>query len=377
MLDLFDELAARYEVTDSHDTRRLRSLASQGVLYHHAGMLPIHKEIVERLFTTGLVKMLFATETFALGVNMPARTVVFHTLCKFDGISYGRILAREYWQMAGRAGRQGIDEKGWVFAILDDTRLDAHDIERLQSGRTEPVVSRFNMSYSGVLNLYRRVGDRVTDAWERSFARHQRQTKGKRREGVLRGSAQIRARLDVLEEFHYLSGGTLTRKGLLCSQVNGYEIAATEALEQGWVHRCDPVQLAMLFSAMIYEPRRFDESARPTRPLKGIAVPFGMHMEAFAAAEAAHGVSTPTRGPDFGLAGPVQFWAEGTDFDRVIARTSLAPGDFVRVLRMTIQMLRQVEHALSAEDPTREALHRARELIDRDVVDARRQLELG
>ena len=62
---------------------------ARGVLYHHAGMLPIDKEIVERLFTTGLVKMLFATETFSLGVNMPARTVAFQSLCKFDGVKFG------------------------------------------------------------------------------------------------------------------------------------------------------------------------------------------------------------------------------------------------------------------------------------------------
>ena len=159
--------------------------------------------------------------------------------------------------------------------------------------------------------------------------------------------------------------------------MNGYEVAATEALEMGWVHRCDPVQLAMLFSAMIYEPRRYDESARPTRTMKGIAVPFEEHMASFAAIEAAYGVGHPTRLPDFGLAGPVQFWAEGMDFERVIAKTTLAPGDLVRVLRMTIQLLRQVEHALKKGDPARPVLHGARERIDRDVVDARRQLELG
>ena len=370
---LTGELASRF--FSAHETRHLRPLAANGVLYHHAGMLPIDKEIVERLFTTGLVKMLFATETFSLGVNMPARTVAFQALCKFDGIQYGPILARDYWQMAGRAGRQGIDDRGWVFALLDETRIDHHDIERLQSGRTEPVVSRFNMSYSGILNLYRRVGDKVTDAWSRSFARFQRARK--RKGGGSGGARQIRARLAVLEAYDYIRDGTLTRKGELCARVNGYEIAATEALEKGWIGRCDPVQLVMLFAAMVYEPRRFDDSAPPTRPLKGIAVPFTLHMESFASTELAHRVGAPTRVPDFGIAGPVQLWAEGVGFDRVLAKTSLAPGDLVRLLRMTIQMLRQVEHALDPEDPTRESLRAARDLIDRDVVDARRQLELG
>ena len=151
----------------------------------------------------------------------------------------------------------------------------------------------------------------------------------------------------------------------------------TEAYEEGWLLRCDAVQMAMLFAAMVYESRPHDASERPTRPLKGIAVPFARHMEAFAAEEAAFGVEPTIRPPDFGIAGPVQAWAEGMDFEGVLARTSLAPGDVVRVLRMTIQMLRQVRHALDPNDPTVAVLYDAQERIDRDVVDARRQLELG
>ncbi|MHC5011636.1 MAG: DEAD/DEAH box helicase [Planctomycetota bacterium] len=379
MLDVFDALAERYEVQDAYDTRALRALAERGVLYHHAGMLPIDKEIVERLFTSGLVKMLFATETFALGVNMPARSVCFHALCKFDGIEFGPILSREYWQMAGRAGRQGIDDNGWVFSLLDETRIGYHDLERLQSGRTEPVRSRFNLNYSGILNLYRRLGRRVPEAWQQSFARYQRDAhgKGKGKGGKRSGEARIRARLRVLEDAHYIDAEGLTRKGELCSRINGYEVAVTEAYEGGWIGRCDPVQLAMMFGSIVYEARRNDDSARCTRPRKGIAVPFTLHMEAFAAHEAACGVPTPIRPPDFSIAGPVQFWAEGEHFETVLSRTTLAPGDLVRVLRMTIQMLRQAAHALPPGDPCVETLNRARELIDRDVVDARRQLELG
>ncbi|MFV1958995.1 MAG: DEAD/DEAH box helicase [Planctomycetota bacterium] len=377
MLALFDELAERYEVEDAHDTIQIRSLAARGVLYHHAGMLPIDKEIVERLFTTGLVKLLFATETFSLGVNMPARTVAFHTLCKYDGLKYGRILVREYWQMAGRAGRQGIDERGSVFALLDESRIAYADLVRLQSGRAEPVISRFNLSYSGILNLYRRVGEGVTDAWKRSFARYQLRDAGRRGGPRKGGAAQIRARLDLLEAHDYVEDGGLTRKGRLCAKINGYEIAVTEAYEKGWLNRCDATEMAMLFSAIVYESRPSDSSAPPRRRLKGIAVPFTLHMEAFAADEAARGIAALTRPPDFAIAGPAELWAEGKDFERMLGKTSLAPGDLVRVFRMTVQLLRQLRHALSAEDPVTEVLHEAQDRIARDVVDARRQLELG
>ena len=94
-------------------------MASRGSMYHHAGLLPIHKEIVERLFASGLIKLLFTTETFALGVNMPAKTVVFHQLKKFDGVAMNWLRTRDYYQMAGRAGRQGIDDVGHVVSRIE------------------------------------------------------------------------------------------------------------------------------------------------------------------------------------------------------------------------------------------------------------------
>ncbi|MDJ0973140.1 MAG: DEAD/DEAH box helicase [Planctomycetota bacterium] len=387
MLALFDDLAARYEVTDAESTRILRGLAGNGVLYHHAGMLPIDKEIVERLFTTGMVKLLFATETFALGVNMPARTVCFHSLTKYDGISRRRLLARDYWQMAGRAGRQGIDKRGFVFSILDETEITHADLDYLQSGRTEPVRSRFNLNYSAILNLYKRVGDRVPDAWERSLARFQHASgkKGGKKGGNRnkqpgrrgRHARLIDARLTVLKDLAYIVDGGLSRKGALCARINGYEVAVTEAYDEGFLFRCDPVQAAMLFASIVYEARPADQSAGPTRHLKGIMVPFSLHMEAVAQHEASYRIHDVTRGPDFGLAGVVQRFAEGMSFDEVLDFTTLAPGDLVRTLRMTIQLLRQTAHALPAGDPVAAVLHEARNRIDRDVVDAKRQLELG
>ena len=391
MLDLFDDLAARYEVTERDETRFLRGMAGRGVLFHHAGMLPIDKEIVERLFNSGLVRLLFATETFALGVNMPARSVCFHALSKYNGVAFGPLLAREYWQMAGRAGRQGIDEKGWVFSLLDETSITYDNLAWFHSGRTEPVRSRFNLNYSAILNLFRRVHEDVPDAYQRSFARFLHESKREerpakkggrdRREGRRpkegQGARVIRSRLQILRDHHYIEGEALTRKGEMCAHVNGYEVPVTEAYEGGWLFRCNAVEAAMLFAAMVYDSRPADSSSPPTRKLKGIRVPFELHMEAFAAHERALGIRDPLRPPDFGIAGPVQRWAEGESLERLLAHTTLAAGDLVRVLRMTIQLLRQAAHALPPGDPCIPVLHEARERIDRDVVDARRQLELG
>src|SRR5262249_25955992 len=139
----------------------------------HAGMLPIHKEVVERLFTSGLLKLLFTTETFALGINMPARAVVFDLLRKFDGVQMDYMRARDYLQMAGRAGRQGIDTSGLVIAILEDEDLYDAPLARYHSGKVEPITSRFNLSYSTILNLYDHMGPQLLAAYDRSFAAFQ------------------------------------------------------------------------------------------------------------------------------------------------------------------------------------------------------------
>jgi superfamily II RNA helicase len=346
-------------------------------------MLPIDKEIVERLFTTGLVRILFATETFALGVNMPARTVCFHALKKFDGVDVVSLRTRDYGQMAGRAGRQGIDEVGHVFAMFDRREADWRDLDRMQSGAPEAVRSRFNLNYSTVLNLYDRVGDRVLDAWQRSFARFQR-TWGRRGgagdEGAgatTGGGRAIAARLAVLRDQDYLEDRGLTRRGRLAARISGYEIACTEAYEAGFLARCDPVEAAMLFAGIVYEARPHDEADPASRRLAGIAQPFTDRLARFRAAEKKAGVPEPIRGVEPRIFGLAEAWAEGEDFAVLESMGNLAAGDLVRVFRMTIQLLRQVFHAVPRGDPVQETLREAIERLDRDVVDAKRQLELG
>lgn len=391
LLARFDDLAARYETADAPSTRELRRLAARGVLWHHAGMLPIDKEIVERLFTTGDVRLLFATETFALGVNMPARTVCFHALKKFDGVRVVPLRTRDYGQMAGRAGRQGIDKVGHVFSIYDARAVDPRDLQRLQEGAMEPVRSRFNLAYSSILNLYDHLGERVVDAWQRSFARFHgrwsRAGKGGKpgakpehagHEGPKTlGGRAIEARLEVLRRFHHLDAKGLTRKGRIAAKISGYEIACTEAYEGGFLSRCGAVEAAMLFSAICYEARPGDEADPSGRTLKGIAQPFFERMARFRAYEKEVGIPDCVREPQFLIAGLVEAWAEGEDFAVLESMGTLAPGDLVRIFRMTIQMLRQTHFAIPRGDPVQETLSSAILLLDRDVVDAKRQLELG
>ncbi len=132
-----DELVKQYRLHDYDRIGHLRMLWEAGTAYHHAGMLPAAKEIVERLFTAGLIKLLFCTETFAIGINMPARSVIFDELEKFDGVDFNYLMTREYNQMAGRAGRRGMDEVGYVYSQIVPEATDPVHLERLLYGNND------------------------------------------------------------------------------------------------------------------------------------------------------------------------------------------------------------------------------------------------
>ncbi|MEO5952084.1 MAG: DEAD/DEAH box helicase [Chloroflexia bacterium] len=135
-------------------------LASRGFGFHHAGLLPILKQLVEELFGAALMRVVFATDTLALGVNMPARAVVIGRMSKWDGVSKRPLLPNEFQQMAGRAGRRGIDEQGHV-VIPYSPFVTFHEALNIATGPLRPVESAFTMRYNSVLNLWEapRYGD--------------------------------------------------------------------------------------------------------------------------------------------------------------------------------------------------------------------------
>uniref|UniRef100_A0A1A7YLD7 Exosome RNA helicase MTR4 n=1 Tax=Iconisemion striatum TaxID=60296 RepID=A0A1A7YLD7_9TELE len=129
-------------------------LLKRGIGIHHGGLLPILKETIEILFSEGLLKALFATETFAMGINMPARTVLFTSARKFDGKSHRFITSGEYIQMSGRAGRRGMDDRGIVIFMVDEKMSPAIG-KQLLKGSADPLNSAFHLTYNMVLNLLR------------------------------------------------------------------------------------------------------------------------------------------------------------------------------------------------------------------------------
>ncbi|ETK37976.1 DEAD/DEAH box helicase [Microbispora sp. ATCC PTA-5024] len=150
-----------------------RDCLERGLAAHHAGMLPAFKEVVEELFTKGLVKAVFATETLALGINMPARSVVIEKLDKWNGETHADLTPGEYTQLTGRAGRRGIDVEGHAVVVWQPG-MDPLGVAGLASTRTYPLRSSFQPSYNMAVNLVGQVGrERARTLLEDSFAQFQ------------------------------------------------------------------------------------------------------------------------------------------------------------------------------------------------------------
>ena len=160
---------------------RVRELLSRGIGVHHAGLLPIVKEIVEMLFCRGNVKVLFSTETFAMGVNAPARCVCFESLRKHDGQEFRFLLPGEYTQMAGRAGRRGKDTVGTVILSCWDNFPTENTLRKLLVGTATKLESQFRLTFAMILNVARAEDLKVEDVLARSFAEfHAQKTVGNR-----------------------------------------------------------------------------------------------------------------------------------------------------------------------------------------------------
>lgn len=155
--------------------QNLLPLLRRGIGIHHGGLLPILKETIEILFGEGLLKALFATETFAMGLNMPARTVVFTSSRKFDGKNFRVLTSGEYIQMSGRAGRRGLDDKGIVILMVDEKVSPAVGREIVQ-GKPDAINSAFHLTYNMVLNLLRVEEINPEYMLERSFFQFQNQS---------------------------------------------------------------------------------------------------------------------------------------------------------------------------------------------------------
>lgn len=171
---IIEKSLARLKIEDKMlpQIKRLRELLSRGIAVHHGGLLPIVKELVEILFAKSLVKVLFATETFAMGLNLPTRTVIFSGFRKHDGRSFRDLLPGEYTQMAGRAGRRGLDLVGTVIIVASgvDEAPPVYVLKRMMLGDPTRLRSQFRLTYNMILNLLRVEALKIEEMIKRSFS---------------------------------------------------------------------------------------------------------------------------------------------------------------------------------------------------------------
>lgn len=198
----------------------------RGIAAHHAGLLPAFKECVEEAFVNGLVKIVFATETLALGINMPARSVVLEKLTKFNGEAHVDITPGEFTQLTGRAGRRGIDVEGHAI-VLWQRGMDPRQVAGLASRRTYPLRSSFSPTYNMAVNLVSTVGRaRARVLLEQSFAQFQ---SDKSVVGLARGIARNASRIEKLWEQAACDEGDFEEYALLRDQISRLEAESARA----------------------------------------------------------------------------------------------------------------------------------------------------
>ncbi|MFH1338421.1 MAG: DEAD/DEAH box helicase, partial [Candidatus Omnitrophota bacterium] len=364
IVSLYNELCRRFDLTGEESANRIYYLIQKGIAYHHAGMLPTLKEVIEQLFTSRLLKVIFTTETFALGINMPARSVVFDNLRKYYG-RYVRILkVRDFYQMAGRAGRRGMDKVGFVYSRINPGLINVDQIKEIISGRAEGVKSRFNTSYATLLNLYERYKEKILEIYPLSLHHFQYRTHEKKEALRL-----MQSKLRLLKDLNYIEDSTLAHKGLFARSIYGYELILSELYEAGVLERLDEFALGILCAAVVFEPRKNQRIPgrlpKNTRYLREICEEI---HESIKHRELKYRIYPQSKKPYFYLTQATQAWLSGTRFSKILRLTDTDEGEIIRFFRMTVQILREIRDSVFVSPHLKEKTSEVIRILNRDIV---------
>ena len=369
---MYHELCKKFYLLTEKSAKDLALLIRQGIAYHHAGMLPTLKEVVERLFTSRLLKVIFTTETFALGINMPSRSVIFDDLRKFYG-KYVRILkVRDFYQMAGRAGRRGMDKEGFVYCRVNLNRVNPEEVRHIIYDRPEGVNSQFNTSYATILNLYQKYQEDLFKIYTLSL--HYFQTKKHQQQQALK---LMQSKLNLLKEMGYIENGELTAKGEFAKSVYGYELILGELYEQGLFEQLDEFGLGVIACAAVFEPRKNQHMISISKTGRRIRMACEEIYAKIKEKESKLKVYPATKMPYFHLSSAVEFWLRGTDFSKILQYTDTDEGEVVRYFRMAIQILREIYDNPISSYILKERIKETIRVINRDIIDAEKQLREG
>jgi len=370
---LYESLCERFDLKHETSARLLYPLIQKGIAYHHAGMLPTLKEMIERLFTSRLIKVIFTTETFALGINMPSRSVIFDDLRKFYGRYVRNLKTRDFYQMAGRAGRRGIDKEGFVYCRINPHKIKPPEVQRIIYGKSEEVRSQLNTSYATILNLYEKYKEDLFKIYPLSL--HYFQSRKNEQKEALR---LIEAKLKLLKELGYIDKDALTKKGQFAKGVYGYELILSELYEQQMLEQLDEFGLGVLASAIVFEPRKNQRLAlglsKNTRQIKRFCEET---YDTIKHKEQRYRIYPFSKIPYFHLSVSMEAWLRGTNFSKTLRFTDTDEGELVRYFRMSVQILREISDAKVASQILKEKIKEVIRVINRDVVDAEKQLREG
>src|SRR3989338_4621575 len=259
------------DINKLSSTRIMKETIGQGIAFHHAGLLPIVKEAVEELFSKGLIKVLYTTETFAVGINMPAKTVCFNSLRKYDGVNFRNLNTKEYFQIAGRAGRRGIDTIGYVVSMISRPTFRYNEVKYITTADVEPVKSQFRLSINTVLNLVNlKTEEEIEHILRLSFFSFQKFGKN-----VLNGPtklllARYESIIRSLNKHHFIEDNKLTEKGRFASKIFADEMTIGEIFSTKIAESLYEYQILLIIAALIYEDkeRKGKERKDTLRPFR-------------------------------------------------------------------------------------------------------------
>ncbi|MSP56795.1 MAG: DEAD/DEAH box helicase [Myxococcales bacterium] len=390
----------------------LRDALLAGVAWHHAGCHVQIKALVEDLYERRLVRVLYCTSTFALGINMPARTVIFDGLRKFDGISMRPLTTREFLQKAGRAGRRGMDTEGHVVIRVDHSEWNELSIslQKLLQGQPEPVRSSFSLSFNSVVNLLSRNPlERVREIVDRSFLAFARQAEARRLEEDAerlrvemdapgdnkRGSAkqqqkdilklerraedvenrswmEFEARIRFLVSIGYLAEDLTFNAGAkVLTHIQMEEIFMTELILSGAL---EELTGPTLFGLLCAVNKEFGRNVRVRARLQGQALTAAKDANKVRMSKTVVEAERITGFPVTWCPEMIPFgamWAEGRSFNDCLlfidSETDMS-GDLVGAFRRAKDLIGQIKDVYKEDDAKREMLTALLRAVSRDEV---------
>jgi superfamily II RNA helicase len=346
------------EISQLKSIQLIKTCLLKGIGIHHAGLLPAAKEIVEDLFAQGYIKILFATETFAVGINMPARSVCFSSLNKYDGVNFRYLNTKEYFQMAGRAGRRGIDKQGYSIVLLEPDFDDLQKMIMVTEKDIDPIVSQYTLSFNTTINLlkyYNEVDiEKILKSNLNVFIRRKKELQP-------RVMATYKNQLKRLKKLNYVDeNNNILEKGNFMSYIYSNEILTTELVYSNILDDLTSEEINVVIASIAYEQKQSDYFS-----FKGAENDYKRILNLISKNKfVEEGINKLSLKRMINI---VKSWSSGCEFIELMDNSNMLEGDYIRLFRQIIDRIQQIIKA-GVSHELEEKLKKSIQLIDRGVV---------